>query len=539
MEIILPKKIGTDNPIIVNNNCIVVIGANGSGKTRFGTDIETRYNKNTHRISAQKSLSMPKEVSPKSKLRAEQELWYGYFNEKNVTGNLQYKIGSRWGQNPNTFLLNDFEKLMILLHTEQYEESINFMEMYQQGQNTSKPITKLDRVQKIWEYVLPHRKLVKKAGTIDVYPSDNNSNNYNASEMSDGERVVFYLIGEIISAPTNSIIVIDEPEMHIHKSIIKKLYDKIEIERTDCTFIYLTHDIDFAVSRQDATKIWTKSFDGSRWDYEVLGENNALPEQVYLEILGSRKPILFIEGDESSIDYKIFQLIYDEYTIKPLGSCQKVFETTKSFNEQSGFHHIESFGIIDRDRRTDDEISHITNPNIWVASVAEIENFLLVEKLIKQVAVSMMKDADVIFKAVKHNVINFFKSQIEKQALEHTLHRIERRLNNMTDNSKVKEIGKLQTALSSFWDSLKAKESYDELLSQIKDLITTEDYDGILKVFNNKGLIHESKVATLCGLNPKNDAYPNYVIGLLKKNDENASKIKEAIKCKIEKSKGN
>ncbi|GAH33976.1 unnamed protein product, partial [marine sediment metagenome] len=83
--------------------------------------------------------------------------------------------------------------------------------------------------------------------------------------MSDGERVVFYLIGAVISVPENSIIVIDEPEMHIHKSITKKLWDKIEQERTDCTFIYLTHDIDFASSRQEATKIWAKGFDGTSW----------------------------------------------------------------------------------------------------------------------------------------------------------------------------------------------------------------------------------------------------------------------------------
>lgn len=528
MNIQLPNR--QDNIVInLDVKSLVVIGANGSGKTRFGSDIEQRYNHLTHRISAQKSLSMPKEVSPKSKIRAEQEFLYGYYDHNNRRDGLQFKIGQRWGQNPNTFLLNDYDKLMVLLHTEEYEESIMFKEAYSPGQNTIKPVTKLDRVQNIWEYVLPHRKLIKKAGSIETYSSTSHSEKYNASEMSDGERVIFYLIGEVVSAPDNSIVIIDEPEMHIHKSIIKKLWDKVELERPDCTFIYLTHDIDFATSRHDAIKVWAKSFNGSKWDYEVLSETNDLPEQVYFEILGSRKPILFIEGDDSSIDYKLLQLVYSDYTIKPLGGCEKVFETTKSFNEQSHFHHIESFGLIDRDRRTDEEISHINSPNIWVAKVAEIENFLILEPIIRLVALNMMKNPDDVFKTVKTNIIRFFETQIPKQAIEHTIHKIERKLKTTTDNTSVKELAELETGLSDFWNNLKTQDIYNELVAQFQNFVRNENYNEILKVFNNKGLLINSQVSILCDLNTKNDAYLNYVIGLLKKNDEKSNQIRTSI----------
>lgn len=535
MKIILPKKLNSQEAISIDSKNIVIIGANGAGKTRFGTDIENRYDKQTHRISAQKSLSMPKEVSPKSKLRAEAEFLYGYFNENNPSNNIQSKIGARWGQNPNTFLLNDYDKLMVLLHTEEYEESIKFKEEYKPGQGIEGPITKLDRVQNIWEYVLPYIKLVKKAGSIETYPAENPDSQYNASEMSDGERVIFYLIGEVISVPENSIIVIDEPEMHIHKSITKKLWDQIEQERTDCTFIYLTHDIDFASSRQEATKIWAKGFDGTSWDYEILNDNLELPEQLYLEILGSRKPILFIEGDDSSIDYKLLQLIFTDYTIKPLGSCKKVFETTKSFNEQKGFHNIESFGIIDRDRRTDEEIEHIKNPNIWVALVAEIENFLLLEEIVKIVAKCMMKDPDNIFTSIKENVISFFEAQVEKQALEHTIAKLDTLFKFAIDNSAVKQFDELESSLNEFVGKLNIKNIHTKIKMSFDELIQSKDYNKILKVFNNKGLISNSSVAKLCDLSTKNDAYLNYIIGILKQNNENSEAIKQAIINKIEK----
>ena len=251
---------------------------------------------------------------------------------------------------------------MILLHTEEYEESLS----YKEGR-IDKPTTKLDIVQSVWEHVLPHRKLLKRAGIIETYPTGQMASAYNATEMSDGERVIFYLIGEVVCSPQNSILIIDEPEMHLHKSLMKKLFDLIEIQRPDLAFVYLTHDIDFAFTRQNATKIWAKSYEGQNvWDYEILTDSTPIPEPLYLEILGSRKPVLFLEGDNNSIDYNLYEQVYPDHTIKPLGGCDKVIQSVKSFNEQQGFHQIQSFGIIDRDRRQDDDITRLNDRDIWV-----------------------------------------------------------------------------------------------------------------------------------------------------------------------------
>ena len=407
MKIELPNKTNASERTNIDSKSVVVIGANGAGKTRFGSEIERTHLRKTHRISAQKSLSMPEQVSPTSMKNAENDFRYGH-----TRGNFNNISTSRWSSKPNTFLLNDYGKLMVLLHTEEYEESIKFKYSYSPGQGDDKPVTKLDRIKNIWEKVLPHRKIKINAGNIETYPTNFPDTKYNAAEMSDGERVVFYLIGEVVSVSENSILVIDEPEMHLHKSIIKPLWDRIEHERPDCTFIYLTHDIDFALSRLNSTKIWVKGYDGVSWDYEILEENDKIPEQLYLEILGSRKPVLFIEGDDSSIDYKLFQLTFPDHNVKPIGGCTKVFETTKAFNEQKSFHHIESFGLIDRDRRSDEDIRKIEKRNIWIADVAEAENFLLLEEVIFIVANKMNKDAKGVFESVKINVIDFLVAKL-------------------------------------------------------------------------------------------------------------------------------
>lgn len=313
MEILLPPKQGEVENVKLDFEQLVVVGANSAGKTRFGSWIEEHNYEKVHRISAQKSLSMPSFVSTTSIEIAKEELLYGvHTNDKNWL-KLYGRKNSRWNNNLNTSLLNDYEKLMVLLHSEEYERSV-----YYKDHGGEKPITKLDKIQQIWQSVLPHRKLEKRAGVIDIYPDGQSDKKYNGSEMSDGERCIFYLIGEVLCAPEKSIIIIDEPEMHIHVSLIKHLFDLIEAERPDCAFIYLTHSIDFAFSRQNAVKIWAKSYEDEKWDYEILSDEMPIPEQLYLEILGSRLPVIFIEGDNSSIDYEIYSQVFTDYTLKPV-----------------------------------------------------------------------------------------------------------------------------------------------------------------------------------------------------------------------------
>jgi ABC-type glutathione transport system ATPase component len=66
--------------------------------------------------------------------------------------------------------------------------------------------------------------------------------------MSDGERAAFYLIGQTLMAPENSLIIFDEPELHIHRSIMSTLWDELEALRTDCAFVVISHDLEFIAS---------------------------------------------------------------------------------------------------------------------------------------------------------------------------------------------------------------------------------------------------------------------------------------------------
>ncbi|MDE6475231.1 MAG: ATP-binding protein, partial [Erysipelotrichaceae bacterium] len=251
MKIKIPDLYGEEN-YIEDKSSIVLIGANGAGKTRMSVWIdENNPEINIHRISAQKSLNLPKMTSPIEMQTAAEEFLYGTTSE-NKDWLIRFgKKDWRWGESPETHLLDDFHKLMQYLVTENYEKSIEYREKNKEGEAEFDNFTRLEKIKEIWEDVIKHRRLKICAGKIEA-SNRIEGNYYNGSEMSDGERAIFYFIGEVLCAQENSLIIVDEPENHLHKSILVRLWDAIEISREDCIFLYITHNLDFASSRMNS-----------------------------------------------------------------------------------------------------------------------------------------------------------------------------------------------------------------------------------------------------------------------------------------------
>jgi ABC-type cobalamin/Fe3+-siderophores transport system ATPase subunit len=273
-----PKDFPSENSTVTLDvqGSLVVVGANGSGKTRSGSWIETNDNGNdpvhkVHRISAQKSLSMPPSATSIDVDYALQSLIHGIstnnIQKTDIHSHTRYYL--RWSQNPVTGLLNDFQQLLTYLFSEFNDTNAIYVQEVESlpQRRITPPETKLRATQRVWEKMLPHRRLQVGGGKVETLvpnslEAEESERKYNASEMSDGERVVFYFIGQALSAPENGIVVIDEPEIHLHRSIQTRLWDAIETERSDCLFVYLTHDLDFAASRVSSTTIWLESYDG-------------------------------------------------------------------------------------------------------------------------------------------------------------------------------------------------------------------------------------------------------------------------------------
>lgn len=503
--ITLPSSGNTSETVnIPISSSLVITGANGSGKTRLGAwlELDSHQKDIVRRISAQKSLSMPDFSHTSAIEEAECDLKYGYSDFNTVKSNPEYwKRSQRWGQKPFTYLLNDYEKLMVYLFTELFQKTLDHSEG-----RASKNNSILHRIKSIWESVLPHRELIIEAGRVKTRISGDGSETYNASDMSDGERVVFYLIGQCLTTEKNSILVIDEPELHLHKSIHSKLWTILESERIDCLFVYVTHDLDFAAKKSSAEKIWVKSYNGVNWDWSILPEFENLPEDLVLEVLGARTSVVFVEGTPNSFDFQLYSLFYKSYLIIPKGSCENVIQIVKGLKESNLISDKKIYGIIDRDRRVDVEIENLRAHGIFVLNVAEVENLFILPEIIKIACAALEYDYEKKQHCITSKVINLLKNELDTQISKRVSGEIRHKL--LSFNDKINGLDKIKISYNEIIRSINIEKTYEVVAKKFENVIESNDYLEILKIYNRKSLL--TSVGEVLGL--KKGEYVNLIL---------------------------
>lgn len=527
MIINLPMKNG--EPVNIDGkNSIVLIGANGSGKTRMGVWIDQNNSDlSIHRISAQKSLTMPVKISPSDFDSANELFLYGTSNENKEWLKNTGKNNSRWGRNPSIHLLNDYDALMQLLATDHFQKSLEYRSKHKSGMVEYTNESNLEKIQRIWAAIITHRSLIIEAGKISVKIDSEVENNYNGAEMSDGERAIFYFIGEVISAPQDSLIIIDEPENHLHNAILVNLWNAIEYERPDCMFLYITHNFQFASSRVNSELIWVQNMsDTNTWIYEIIAEDTDIDE-LKLQLLGTRQKIILVEGSyDKSTDRKVYSALFKEYAIFPVDNCQRVIQYTRAYKEIPSVHHGDVIGIIDRDRLSQESVDRYKREGIYTLGVAEIENLFLLDDVIRFVGEQLNKDSDEItsiLDLVHFKTFEFLEHELDAQALLFTKQSMTNGINQVISRQSA-DLTEYQGQLQAV-GQLNVIEVYEQERSKLQQIIDASDYTAALRAINNKGLLPYTTLTTKFGW--KKDYYIDYVIGLLRSTREEHQPLKE------------
>ena len=205
-----------------------------------------------------------------------------------------------------------------------------------------------------------------------------------------------------------------------------------------------------------------------------------------------------------------------------------MIETVRSFGDLQGFHQLDSRGIVDRDRRSDEEVEYLRKKNILVPNVAEIENLFMLEGVIRAVARHKRRNENIVFPKVKKRVIEMFTRELKQQALEHVRHHVKHDVELRID-MKFRTISALEEHMVELVSEINPRGMYDQLCREFHTYEDNGDYASILRVYNQKLMLNESNVATLCGFKSKDD-YIRGVLNILKGNSENAATIRRCIK---------
>ncbi|MGT2895117.1 DUF4435 domain-containing protein [Streptococcus entericus] len=456
------------NELIGDEQSIILVGKNGVGKSTLVNDLKRDKLHNLFCIPAQKYLYMTGSSSTRlSNIDQVQDLF--------VSQNLKVQgVFSYVGAEGDTYEL--FSKIIDFIVREHQSSKSD-------GEGTQ--ISKLDEVNQIYSKIFDD--IVFKTDSFSGQLNPRKEVSYHINSLSDGEKsALFYIICAVL-AKEKTIFVIDEPETHMNMAICNKLWDLILETRKDCKFIFISHNSDFITSRLESRIMWCQKYKNiGEFELTSLDTNGiGIDNKLLIELVGSRKPILFCEGETNSLDYQLFNILYsDRYLIKPIKGHRDVIEAVKAV-KKLGTVGSSVVGLIDRDFYSQDILDNYKEIGVYHLPVNEVEMLLMKEPIVEKVLSEAVKGAT--FEDVKNEVRKSISNKKERQAGAYVKYVIEGEFFRVSNLTNRLDISDAHTTISS--NLQKMEQIFDERVSEIENLIDNDDYDKLISICNLKGEI--------------------------------------------------
>ena len=458
----------------------VIIGANGAGKSSLINELRKNSIDEMYVLPAQKLLYFMLNIQERNNVTKEKYI----YESKQV--DIKIDTIDLYPFQIENSISNTFTKLITLL-VKDYTNRVT----RRSRKEKDLPLTLWDRVEQIWNQIFP--EIIFELEPDDrVVKVEKNGSKYSINGLSDGERCILFYIGNVLLAPENSYIIVDEPETFLNAAVYNELWDLLISERHDCQFIFASHNMDFVQSRTTATYIWCKKFEAPyNLEYQKLDDSLNLPLNLLTEVSGTKKPILFCEGTKTSIDYQIYSKLFSEFCfVKPV---QGPIQYTKAYNELKKSHGNEAYGIIDYDWMDEVRIQNYKKKNIFVLPFNEIEMFLIDEEIVNYVLSDDEEDKKQKIKKLRDTVIGLCitnKDKIIRIALK-------KKLDEFMEGNLIETREPTEDEARIFLENLSEKfditVTLENITKMVEDSIASSDFSTILKICNLKNEIIGSK----------------------------------------------
>jgi hypothetical protein len=319
--------------------------------------------------------------------------------------------------------------------------------------------------------------------------------------MSDGERAAFYLIGQTLAVRSGSLIIFDEPELHIHRAIMSRLWDELEAARPDCAIVVISHDLEFVASRS-GQKFVLRDYTPTVWTIDEVPDDTGFPEEITTLILGSRKPILFVEGAGASLDRAIYRACYSNWTIIPRGSCEEVIHAVVTMRANAQLTRTTCAGIVDADSYDGEEVRTLHGNGVFVLPVSEIENLLVLPDIIEAILHGeghRGASLDVTRDALVNELFAHATDDGNRRAsvLRYARRRIDRILKRI-DLSGAKDAAAIVTEYAAATALVDVAALVRTAEDAISDAVARRDAETLLRWYDNKGLLCIAAKAKNC-----------------------------------------
>lgn len=355
---------------ISSGQFLFMVGANGTGKSTLMHHYSNQNRGHIRRITAHRQVwfnSDSLEITPMGRQQTEQQI-----------SSSDRQAQSRWkddqaAQRAQAVIFDVIDSENIEAREIAAAARANDMEAVQQLAKVKSPLEKLNDIFKIanLDFQVSVSEGSKLVAVKDGYE------NYSIAELSDGERNALLIAANVLTAPKETLILLDEPERHLHRSIVSPLLSTLLTYRDDCAFVISTHDVLLPLDQKQASTLMLREYNHAPQQYWLADRIEAvqdMDEDMAVAILGSRRKLLFIEGDSASLDIQLYHLVFPDISTHPVGSCVEVERNVKGLRAAENMHWVSAFGIIDKDQRSEEECRELLVQGIAAIKQYSVES---------------------------------------------------------------------------------------------------------------------------------------------------------------------
>lgn len=366
------KPAGALKLTVNTGQMLFVLGANGTGKSSLMQAFSSASSDNTRRITAHRQTWF-RSGSPEFTGRQRAEY------ERQVSG-YDRQTDARW--------MDDYsqQRAQMAIYDLVNSENVRAREIARavdakKQDDVNKLSAKdgafaaLNRILKLANLDI----LVSVEENDEIMATRNGSMRYSIAKLSDGERNAILIAANVLTVPAGTLLLIDEPERHLHRSIVSPLLSLLLRERPDCTFIVSTHEPLLPVDNPGSKVLLTRAciYQGDSvesYDIDLLEDTTGIDDDLKQTILGERRKIVFVEGTEHSLDKPLYSLLFPNASIVAKASCREVENAVVGIKGAAELHWVKPFGLVDNDTSEPERIADLQSKGVIALNVYSVES---------------------------------------------------------------------------------------------------------------------------------------------------------------------
>jgi ABC-type cobalamin/Fe3+-siderophores transport system ATPase subunit len=376
---------GENLPIqIALGKSLFVLGANGTGKSSLLQRFAAAAGGNARRISASRQTwfqSSALEFTPAQRQSYEQQVrnWDTNWQSRWMEQNAQMRSGL------TLYDLIDAENVDARAIAGAMRAG--YIALATELARKTAPIAEINELLALSNIPVE----ISVQGGDRLMASKDGSAPYGAAELSDGERNALLIAADVLTSSPGTLLIIDEPERHLHRAIISPLLSQLFRYRADCAFVVGTHDLLLPVDNPDAQVLLVRSctYAGQQavhWDVDLVPAHADVDESIKQDIVGSRRRVVFVEGEDSSLDKPLYSVLFPGVSLRSKGSSRDVEHAVTGVKSSEALHWVRAWGIIDNDGRDAVAIATLQASGIFALPFYSVESIYYHPDLISGVA---------------------------------------------------------------------------------------------------------------------------------------------------------